>query len=83
MFVEIIEEGATPTSPTTLSNLRAWVTALKVPFTSGIDTDPASFTAKTTYGIKETTYIVDRTTRKILAKAKTPEDGLTQLGTLP
>jgi hypothetical protein len=34
-------------------------------------------------GIKETTYIVERATRKIVAKEATPEDALNTLGTLP
>jgi hypothetical protein len=83
MFVEIVVEGTTPTVPPTVANLNAWVNSLRVPFTSAIDADPSTFTAKKTYGIKETTYIVDRATMKIVGKAATPEDGLTVLDGLP
>ena len=82
LFVCLVGEGTTPSSPTTDAQLRAWISSLHVPFTTARDVD-TSFTIRSTYGIKETTYIVDRTTMKILAKAKTPEAGLTALAGLP
>ena len=82
-FVEIVVEGTTPTVATTVPNLNNWVNSLKVPFTSAIDADPATFATKKKYGIKETTYIVERTTMKILAKATTPENALPMLDALP
>ena len=82
-FVEIVVEGATPTTPATAADLDSWVTALSVPFTSAIDADPATFTTKKTYGIKETTYIVERSTMKIVAKEATAAAALTTLDSLP
>jgi len=83
MFVDLLTEGSTPTSATTDVELRSWVNALKVPFTTARDPDGAGFSIRTTYGIKETTYIVDRATMTIVAKAKTPEAALTALEGLP
>ena len=83
LFMEIVIEGTTPSTAPTIPNLNTWINGLKVPFTSALDADPASFSIKKTYGIKETTFIVDRTTMKILAKGKTPEEGLTLLDGLP
>ena len=37
----------------------------------------------TALGIKETTYIVERATRQIVAKADHPSDALTALASLP
>ena len=82
-FVEIVIEGATPTTPTTTSDLDSWVSALSVPFTSAIDADPSTFTTKKTYGIKETTYIVERSTMKIVAKETSAAAALTTLDSLP
>jgi hypothetical protein len=83
MFVEILIEGITPTDGVTLANANAWIKALSVPFTTLYDQDPATFTAEKIYGPKETTYIVERATLKIVAKATTPETALTTLATLP
>ena len=84
MFVDLMTEGPTPTSGMTQTELRSWIGALKVPFTAAYDVDPStSFTIRKTYGIKETTYIVERTTMKIVAKTATPEDGMNALAGLP
>ena len=84
MFVELMTEGSTPTSGMNQVELRSWVSTYKVPFTIAYDADPStSFAIRKTYGIKETTYIVDRTTMTIVAKTATPEDGLTALAGLP
>lgn len=83
MFVELIVEGSTPTTPITEPQLRAWVNGLKVPYTTAIDVDPSTFAIKKSYGIKETAYVIERDTRKILAKTKTIEDGLTALEAQP
>jgi hypothetical protein len=82
-FIEILIEGVTPTTPTTPENLDSWINALSVPFTSAIDADPTTFTTKKTYGIKETTYIVERSTMKIVAKEASAAAALTTLDTLP
>jgi len=84
MFVDLMTEGSTPTSGMNQTELRSWISALKVPFTTAYDVDPStSFTIRKTYGIKETTYIVDRATMTIVAKTATPEDGLNALAALP
>lgn len=83
MFVDVVIEGATPTTPTTTANLDAWIAGMKNPFSTLIDADPSTFAAKATLGIKETTYVVERATGKILIKTASPVDGLTQLGALP
>ncbi len=83
MFVDLLTEGTTPTSLATDVQVRAWVNSLKVPFTTARDPDGSDFAIRTIYGVKETTYIVDRATMIIVAKAKTPEDALTALDALP
>jgi len=82
-FIDILIEGSTPTTATTESNLTSWITALKVPFSTARDVDPSAYTSKTLYGIRETTYIVERDTRKIVAKTTSIENGLTKLDALP
>ena len=84
MFVQLLEEGATPSDIVTKSNLNSWISAIGVPFTTAMDADGAApFTLKTTLGIKETTYIVDRATMKILAKTSGASAGLDKLDALP
>jgi hypothetical protein len=84
LFVDLMIEGLGPSSGVTSSELRAWVDALRIPFSAAFDVDPSSsFTIRSMYGVKETTYIVERTTMKIVAKASTPQDGLTALAALP
>lgn len=83
MFVDLMVEGETPTTPATGTDLDAWIKALAVPFTTAYDADAASFAIKSTLGIKETAYVIDRTTRKILVKAATAQDALNALDALP
>ena len=81
--MQLLLEGDTPTTPTTRANVDAWVTSFKVPFTTGMDLVAGSRAIKKTLGIKETAYIVDRPTMKILVKTSTPEDAYAALSTLP
>lgn len=83
MFVDIVIEGATPTTPTTKPNLDAWVAGMKNPFSTMMDVDASTFATKSTLGIKETAYVLDRATGKILVKNSSPLDALTQLAALP
>lgn len=83
LFVEILIEGTTPDTPVTQVNANNWIKALSVPFTTAIDADPSTFTAEKVYGIKETTFIVERATMKIVAKAANPELALDALSALP
>jgi hypothetical protein len=81
-FVEILIQGTTPTKPATKSNLDSWVSVLAVPFTSVIDIEP-SLALEGLYGPKETTYVIERATRKIVLKTATPAVALGKLAALP
>ena len=69
MFVDMLVEGATPSTPMTEANLDSWINGLKVPFTTAMDADPSSYEVKTTLGNKETAYVIERASMKIVAKS--------------
>jgi hypothetical protein len=81
-FIELLIQGATPTKPATKANLDNWVATLQVPFTSVIDIEPR-LALESVYGEKETTYVVERATRKIVLKTPTPLVALGKLASLP
>jgi hypothetical protein len=83
MFVDVVIEGATPTTPTTKPNLDAWVAGMKNAFSTMMDVDASPFATKSTLGIKETSYVLERASGKILVKTSSPLDALTQLAALP
>ena len=60
-----------------------WVGSEKEAFTVVRDPDGAGFNAKKLLGIKMTTYIVERETRKIVVKGTPETDVLPKLDTLP
>ncbi len=72
MFVNVVIEGRTPDDPATKGQVGLWASGLKLPFTVMRDPDGAQFNAKKTLGVKMNTYIVERTTMKIVAKGKPP-----------
>ena len=84
MFVQFIVEGSTPSKVATKANLDTWTNSLKVPWTIAIDPDTVPpFTIKTTYGLKETGYIIDRATRKILYKGNDTSTVFNKLKSMP
>ena len=84
MFVQFLTEGATPSTPTSKTNLDSWIGTLKVPFTCARDAEgSAPFTIRSTYGVKETSYILDRASRKILFKSGSILTGFDKLKTMP
>lgn len=83
MFVDLVIEGETPTTPTTKVDLDAWVAGMKNPFSTLMDADPTTFATKSTLGIKETSYILDRASGTILVKTSSPLDAVTKLAALP
>ena len=66
-FVDILIEGVDPSTPTTNPQLDAWIKAEKVPFTTMQDPD-GSFGIKKALGAKDTTYLVELASMKILYK---------------
>lgn len=66
IFVDVVVEGVTPTTSPTRDNLDTWINVSKIPFTTARDRDSAVGRARDVLGSKETTYIVDRATRRIL-----------------
>ena len=84
MVIEIIVEGDNPSAGTPASEVTSWVTAEHTPYSVLRDPDGAPlFAARTALGTKDTDYVLDRATGKILAKASTPEDAITALQALP
>jgi hypothetical protein len=82
-FVQVLIEGTTPTTPVTKTNVDAWVSTIKIPYTIGRDPDGKAFEAKKALGPKMTAYILERATRKILAKGSSEVDLLPELDKLP
>jgi hypothetical protein len=83
MFVQLLVEGANPSSPTTKANLDAWIGSRRIPFTTGMDAVAGSREIKSVLGPKETSYIIDRASLKILVKTTTTDDALVELAALP
>ncbi len=72
MFVNVLVEGTTPDNPATKGQVGQWASYLKLPFAVIRDPDGAQFNAKKTLGAKLNTYIVERTTMKIVVKGEPP-----------
>ncbi len=83
MFINVLVEGTTPTNPVTKSQVGIWANNEVLAFSCLRDPDGAGFNAKKVLGIKMTTYIVERATRKIVVKGSPETDVLPQLDTLP
>ena len=84
MFVQLLIEGTNPSTAVSKANLDGWINTIKVPFTIARDPDGAPpFTLRSSYGVKETTYIIDRATRKILFKNTSTAAAFEKLQTMP
>jgi hypothetical protein len=83
MFVNLLMEGTDPTTDATKAQLTAWVTSLNVPFTAARDPDSAPLAILHGFGERETTYVVERATMKILAVTSDPPNGLQTIQNLP
>ena len=67
MFVNLVMEGDTDQVDCTKDQLGMWISGLMVPFTTARDPDSASLAIKNLYGERETTYVVERATMKIVS----------------
>ncbi len=82
-FVNLLVEGDTPSKPATKSNLQTWASQLKVPFTIGCDLGDTPFALKKELGPRETAYIIERATMKVIYKGPNVASALKQLDGLP
>jgi hypothetical protein len=83
MFVNLLMDGDGSGTDCTKTQLDAWITNLGVPFSAGRDPDSMPYAIRHTFGERETTYIIERATMKVLAVEPSPPDGLTKLQSLP
>ncbi len=89
MIVELLESNNIGSSPVTMTQLKAWVDTYKIPVTTVMDPPPdTGLTSYKVLGQRETTYIVDLRTMKIVKRilgdvtgAFTPglDSGITQI----
>ncbi|MBM4342771.1 MAG: hypothetical protein FJ100_05285 [Deltaproteobacteria bacterium] len=82
-FINLLVEGDTPSKPATKSNLQTWASQLKVPFTIGCDMPDTPFALKKELGPRETAYILERATMKVLYKGPNVASALKELDGLP
>lgn len=82
-FINLLVEGDTPSKPATKSNLQTWASQLKVPFTIGCDLGDSPFALKKELGPRETAYILERATMKVLYKGPNVAGALAELDKLP
>jgi hypothetical protein len=82
-FANLLVEGQTPSVPAKKSDVDSWVGLMKVPFTVGGDDPATAFLLRKTYGPRETTYVIERATMKILAKTSNAALALQELDKLP
>ena len=76
MIVVVFDEGRYAGTDVTRSELDAWVTSLKIPFSTLRDPDGAPLRAEAVLGGKDTSYVVERSTRRIVAKRLEFEGGV-------
>ncbi|MSQ84493.1 MAG: hypothetical protein EXR77_16705 [Myxococcales bacterium] len=82
-FINMLVEGDTPSKPASKSNLESWASQLKVPFTVGGDLPDAPFALRKHLGNKETSYVIERTTMKVLFKGPNIAAAIAELDKLP
>lgn len=84
MFVNVIAEGQNPSKVATKADIDNWIkTQTKVPFTCAGDATESPFGIKNLIGKKETSFVLDRATMKILVKTGSLQSALTELDKLP
>ena len=83
VFVNVLVEGKTPAKPALKADLDSWIKELSVPFTVVTDVAEAPFAAKKAWGVRETTYVLDRATMKILVRKANAALALKELEKLP
>ncbi|MBI2395679.1 MAG: hypothetical protein HYV09_39300 [Deltaproteobacteria bacterium] len=84
VFLTVLIEGSSPSTRVTAGQVETWVESIGVPYSIGRDPDDAPpFLSRETFGPKETAYIVDRATRKIVAKGSNELALLPKLDELP
>jgi hypothetical protein len=83
MFVNLVMEGTDTTNDCTKPQLFSWIRNLNVPFTAGRDPDSAPLAILHEFGERETTYVIERATMKILAVDADPPSGLQTIQKLP
>lgn len=82
-FMSLLVEGDTPGKPASHGNMDTWIKGLKVPFTVGADLAETPFHLRTTLGPKDTAFVIERSTRKILARVTGMGAALKYLSGLP
>jgi hypothetical protein len=83
MFVNLLMDGDGSGPDATKVELQSWISSLNVPFSAGRDPNSMPFAIRHTLGERETTYVVERATMKVLAVEASPPDGLKKIMTLP
>ena len=71
VFFGILVEGQSPTKPATKGDVDSWISLLKIPYSVGCDLPDTPLALKKALGPRETAYLLERETMKILAKAPT------------
>ena len=84
MFINVMIEGTNPTTAITKTQTTLWASNQKLPFSVFRDVEGAEpFTAKKVLGIKMTTYVIERATRKIVVIGENEADTVPELEKLP
>ena len=79
-FINVLIEGDTPTKPARKSHIDAWLSAYKPPFAVVADAFESPLAARPALGLREAAVLVDRDTRRIIARAATLAKLWPQLG---
>ena len=83
-FISLVAEGANPSKVATKADVDSWIKSInKIPFSCGGDVPESPFGIKNGIGKKETTFILDRASMKILVKAGSFQAALIELDKLP
>lgn len=83
VFVELmVEDADVPDGPATHDQLDAWITSRKIAFPMTIDKPETPFLAKKTLGPRETAYVVELSTMKVLLRTPDFTLALDKLDTL-
>lgn len=82
MFVQLLTEGETPTTPTTKAHLDRWIEVYGLPFSAAKEMDGKNFSLRQTLGPRETAYILERSTMKIV-KTGSSDSLLGEIKSLP
>jgi hypothetical protein len=81
----MVEDASSPDGPATKAQLDAWIKSRNITFPMTIDKPDTPFLMKKTLGIRETSYVVELSTMKILKRVPAGQykTGLTFIDSLP